>query len=257
MDDPPARGQAGGGRSGHRRDRRRVPGSPADARRAGGRRRRADGCGRARGGRAPYATAHAPGRRSTLREWLRGESRGRGARRAARAAGPRLGLPAPRVRPLRDGRERDHLVPPAVRAQVAAHDKGRYEGLAGTPFLLVDGMCAGIWRRRKAGKRIELTVEPARRLTQAERAGLAEEAERIGRFLGVEPRLTVALASRRSGTASSSRTRGDREPRPRSAARSPSAGAAPGAGPRPLRGGARGSGARSRPDRRARSWLPR
>ena len=88
-------------------------------------------------------------------------------------------------------RERDALVPPAVREQVKAHGKGRYEGPAGTPFLLVDGVCAGIWRRRKTAKRIELTVEPARRLTRAERAGVDAEAERIGAFLGLEPRLSV------------------------------------------------------------------
>jgi hypothetical protein len=84
-------------------------------------------------------------------------------------------------------REREHLVPPAVREQVAAHGKGRYEGPAGTPFLVVDGLCAGIWSRRKTAKRIELTVEPARRLTRAERAGIEQEAERIGAFLGLEP----------------------------------------------------------------------
>jgi winged helix DNA-binding protein len=88
-------------------------------------------------------------------------------------------------------RERKELVPPAVREQVAAHGKGRYEGPAGTPFLVVDGLCAGIWRRKKTAKRVDLTVEPARRLTRAERAGVGEEAERIGAFLGLEPRLVV------------------------------------------------------------------
>jgi hypothetical protein len=86
-------------------------------------------------------------------------------------------------------RERDQLVPPEVRAQVAAHGKGRYEGPAGTPFLVVDGVCAGIWRRKKTAKRVELTVEAARTLTRAERAAVADEAERIGAFLGLEPRL--------------------------------------------------------------------
>jgi hypothetical protein len=89
-------------------------------------------------------------------------------------------------------REREHLVPPEVREQVAAHGKGRYEGPAGTPFLLVDGLCAGIWRRKKAAKKIELTVEPARKLTRAERVSIADEADRIGAFLGLEPRLTVS-----------------------------------------------------------------
>ena len=88
-------------------------------------------------------------------------------------------------------REREELVPPAVRAQVAAHGKGRYEGPAGTPFLVVDGLCAGIWKRRKAANRIELTVEPARRLSAAERKQVEAEADRIGVFLGLEPRLTI------------------------------------------------------------------
>ena len=89
-------------------------------------------------------------------------------------------------------REREHLVPAAVQEQVAAHGKGRYEGAAGTPFLLVDGMCAGIWRRRKGSKTIELTVEPAKKLTREQRAGVDAEAERIGAFLGLEPALTLA-----------------------------------------------------------------
>ncbi|HUH16030.1 MAG TPA: winged helix DNA-binding domain-containing protein [Gaiellaceae bacterium] len=88
-------------------------------------------------------------------------------------------------------REREHLVPPEVREQVAAHGKGRYEGPAGTPFLVVDGLCAGIWSRKKVARRIELTVAPARRLTKAERAGVDAEAERIGDFLGLEPRLAI------------------------------------------------------------------
>lgn len=88
-------------------------------------------------------------------------------------------------------REREQLVPPAVREQVAAHGKGRYEGPAGTPFLVVDGICAGIWSRKKKAKRVELTVEPARKLTRAETAAVTEEAERIGAFLGLEPKLSL------------------------------------------------------------------
>jgi hypothetical protein len=89
-------------------------------------------------------------------------------------------------------REREQLVPPEVREQVAAHGKGRYEGPAGTPFLLVDGVCAGIWSRKKSARKVELTVVPARKLTRGEKAGVEAEAERIGAFLGVEPVLTLA-----------------------------------------------------------------
>jgi len=89
-------------------------------------------------------------------------------------------------------REREHLVPEAVRAQIAAHGKGRYEGPAGTPFLVVDGVCAGVWSRKKTTRRVELAVVPARKLTGAERAGVEAEAERIGAFLDVEPLLDIS-----------------------------------------------------------------
>jgi len=88
-------------------------------------------------------------------------------------------------------RERDELVPERVREQVATHGRGRYEGPAGVRFLLVDGMTAGLWERKKRGKRIELRVIPARKLTRALRAQLHAEAERIGAFLALEPDLSV------------------------------------------------------------------
>jgi hypothetical protein len=88
-------------------------------------------------------------------------------------------------------REREHLVPTPVREQVAAHGRGRYEGPAGVRFVLVDGVAAGLWERKKRGKRVELQVAPVRRLTKAQRAELDAETERIGAFLGLEPVVTV------------------------------------------------------------------
>jgi hypothetical protein len=88
-------------------------------------------------------------------------------------------------------REREHLVPKAVREQVAAHTRGRYEGPAGVRLVIIDGAAAGLWERKKRGKRIELRVAPARKLTPAQRAELDGEAERIGAFLGLEPVLTL------------------------------------------------------------------
>ena len=88
-------------------------------------------------------------------------------------------------------REREHLVPERVREQVAAHGRGRYEEPAGVRFLLVDGVAAGLWERKKTAKRIELTVRPVRKLTRPQRAELEQEAERFGAFLGLEPVLTV------------------------------------------------------------------
>ena len=88
-------------------------------------------------------------------------------------------------------RERDQLVPDETRRQVAAHGRGRYEGPAGVRFLMIDGIAAGLWERKKRGKRIELQVTPSRKLTGAERGGIDAEAERVGAFLGLEPMLTV------------------------------------------------------------------
>jgi hypothetical protein len=89
-------------------------------------------------------------------------------------------------------REREHLVPEPVRELVKRHNRGRYEGTAGVPTLVLDGVVAGIWRREKRGRRIEISVEPARRLSGQERRALEGEAERIGRFLGVDPVVSVA-----------------------------------------------------------------
>ena len=88
-------------------------------------------------------------------------------------------------------RERDHLVPDETRAQVAAHGRGKYEGPAGVRFLLIDGIAAGLWERKKKAKQVELRVSPTRSLDKGERTALAGEAERIGAFLGLEAVLTV------------------------------------------------------------------
>jgi hypothetical protein len=83
-------------------------------------------------------------------------------------------------------REREQLVPEKVQERVKSHPKGRFEGIAAVPTVLVDGAVAGIWRRARKGKKVEITVEPALRLNRAEL-----EAERIGKFLGAEPTLRV------------------------------------------------------------------
>ena len=89
-------------------------------------------------------------------------------------------------------RERDHLVPDAVRSQVSRHSRGRYEGPAGVRFLVVGGVAAGLWNRTKRGRQLRLTVEPAEKLTRASRRALDGEARRFGDFLGLEPTLEVA-----------------------------------------------------------------
>lgn len=88
-------------------------------------------------------------------------------------------------------RERDELIPEPVRQLVAAHGRGRYEGPAGVRFVMVDGFAAGVWGRRKRGKRVELDVTLVRRLTRAQDAELAHEAGRLGAFLALEPVLST------------------------------------------------------------------
>jgi Winged helix DNA-binding domain len=88
-------------------------------------------------------------------------------------------------------RERDLLVPDAVRELIASHGSGRYEGPAAVRLVLVDGMAAGLWERRRRGKRIELDVRLTRRVGKAVRTELELEAERFGAFLGLEPVLSV------------------------------------------------------------------
>lgn len=89
-------------------------------------------------------------------------------------------------------REREQLVPEPVRELVAKDGRGRYEGPAGVRFVLVDGIAAGLWQRRRHGRRIELDIRLARRLGKDAGSGLEHEADRIGAFLGLEPMLSVS-----------------------------------------------------------------
>ena len=88
-------------------------------------------------------------------------------------------------------RERDVLVPERVRELIASNGRGRYEGPAAVRLVLVDGVAAGLWQRRRSGKRIELGVRLAGRLGKAARTEIEQEAERIGVFLGLEPALSI------------------------------------------------------------------
>jgi len=88
-------------------------------------------------------------------------------------------------------REREHLVPEKVRERLKQHPRGRFEGIAAVPALLLDGIVAGLWRRAKRGSKVEITVEPMRRLSAGERGRVEEEAQRIARFLGAELELRV------------------------------------------------------------------
>jgi hypothetical protein len=69
-------------------------------------------------------------------------------------------------------------------------------GQAGNfPVLLVDGVVAGVWHQRRAGKRIEITVEPFGELTPAQRAELDDQAALAAALLDGEPRLTIGTVA--------------------------------------------------------------
>ena len=89
-------------------------------------------------------------------------------------------------------REREQLFPPEAVARTKAHGKGRFEGPGALSWLLADGFVSGTWSRKRAGKRVELSVEPFRRLTKAQRDELVAEVERIGRLWSLKPIVRVA-----------------------------------------------------------------
>ena len=80
-------------------------------------------------------------------------------------------------------RERHQLVSPAARDRARQHPRGRFEGAAPVPWLLVDGVVAGTWTRRRSGGEARVDVDPL----EAPAATLAEAVERerrlVGRFL--------------------------------------------------------------------------
>jgi len=79
---------------------------------------------------------------------------------------------------------RDHLIP--------VHKERIFlRGAGPNPALLVDGRVAGVWSRKQQGRRVEIRVEPFRRLTKAQRAALADDAARVARTHGAEPALEI------------------------------------------------------------------
>jgi len=76
----------------------------------------------------------------------------------------------------------EQVAPPKATELVRRRKRGRYEGAAGVPVLLIDGVVAGVWERREVGRRIHITVEPIRPLAPAERLELEVAAEAVAAF---------------------------------------------------------------------------
>jgi hypothetical protein len=104
--------------------------------------------------------------------------------------GPREAANSVRLLPhfdcyLRGFFPRDRLAARLVRDRAAG-------GTGNVPVLLVDGMVAGVWERRPAGKRrIRVRVDAFENLDRAQRRELEAEAGRVGRILGADAELEL------------------------------------------------------------------
>ncbi|MBP2320619.1 hypothetical protein JOF56_001004 [Kibdelosporangium banguiense] len=61
--------------------------------------------------------------------------------------------------------------------------------------LVIDGEVAGLWHQRRSGRKVDITVEPLRKLTKRQHARLDEQAERVGVILEAKPTVTIGLVT--------------------------------------------------------------
>jgi hypothetical protein len=80
--------------------------------------------------------------------------------------------------------DREYLVP-------GKYGKEIYHGGQTVPVVLVNGLAAGVWRYERRGKRIEVRVHPFMPFDRITRELVREEAEDIGRFLGIPLALAI------------------------------------------------------------------
>ena len=82
---------------------------------------------------------------------------------------------------------REQLYPgaTATRALRPAGQAGNY------PVVLVDGVVAGVWHQRRSGRKLNVTVEPLRKLKSSQQRELADQVERVARIVDAVPDLTI------------------------------------------------------------------
>jgi hypothetical protein len=115
-------------------------------------------------------------------------------RRLLAADADRLGAPPPAVTRLLgpfdlflQARDRETLVGDPARRKALWPTLGR------PGAVLVDGEIAGLWRPRKAGASLTVTVEPWTPFSPAVRDAVGEQAERLAAFRGTRLK-TVQIA---------------------------------------------------------------
>lgn len=89
------------------------------------------------------------------------------------------------------GQPRERLYPgaAATRALTPAGQAGNH------PVLLVDGVVGGVWRQRRSGRKLAITVEPLRELTAPQRRQLDDEAALVGTVMETTATLTVGTVT--------------------------------------------------------------
>jgi hypothetical protein len=60
------------------------------------------------------------------------------------------------------------------------------------PVLLIDGIAAGVWQKKKRGKTLEIRVDPFQPLSSAEKKSIREEADSLGKFLGMTAKVQIS-----------------------------------------------------------------
>lgn len=86
---------------------------------------------------------------------------------------------------------REWVVPQAARTRVSTYGRGRFEGATALPVVLIDGVVAGMWERRKQARSSELRVEAFGQFTPWHYEQLEVQVSRIGAFLQEEVLLSL------------------------------------------------------------------
>jgi hypothetical protein len=80
-------------------------------------------------------------------------------------------------------REREQVFDERARERIRAHGRGRFEGPPPLPWVMVDGVAAGTWERRRTPTGAEVHVDAYRPMGQADSAAADRDADRVRRFL--------------------------------------------------------------------------
>jgi hypothetical protein len=155
-----------------------------------------------------FLRAYGPATHANFAEWF--SMPGPAARRLAGSLGGEIVEVRVEGKPLLQLADESRLTPPSggslrllphfdcylrgfhPRHELVAEHKQRAAGGTGQfPVLLIDGMVAGVWERRSRGRRLEVRVEPFRRLTSELRRELEREVTRVGAVMEAEPQLIL------------------------------------------------------------------